>query len=178
MKITFTRSTNSMLFGRILTIGLYLWISFGADAAGKIAIDVELNPVGNFTAKAESVKGFAQKKVVKGAEVFEAKGISFKIDDLQSGVDLRDKHMKEQYFESKKFPLAIMKAARGQDGKFKAKLKVHGVEKIVSGKYDVSGSELTAKFEAKMSDFKIKNASYMGVGAADVVKVEVTLPVK
>jgi polyisoprenoid-binding protein YceI len=56
-------------------------------------------------------------------------------------------------------------------------LKLHGVEKPVSGTFDLSGSgaspKLAAKFAIKLSDFGIGIPSFAGVTMADEVAVTV-----
>jgi len=141
--------------------------------SGSLSFDIQLSPVGNFTAKAESLSG----SVAKKGDEYTAKKIVLKIADLNSGLELRDQHMKDDYFEVASHPTAELLAAKGKNGKFKAKMKIHGVTKVVGGTYEVSGSDLTAKFKTSLSAWKIKKAAYMGVGVLDEVEVVVKLPV-
>ena len=167
-----------MVFKKILSpmfFVLSVWILLCVDAiAGSVAFDVVLNPVGDFTARANTLAGSAMKK----GDVVMAKNIRFKLSDLQSGVELRDTHMKEKYLEVEKFPTAELVAAKGENGKFKAILKIRGKSNPVSGSYKISGSELTANFKTTLSAWGIPEASYMGVSVEDEVTVTVTLPVK
>jgi hypothetical protein len=162
-----------LLISKIIGLALALGGN-AARAGGKVSIDVQLNPVGNFTASADTVKGSAVKK---GEEVI-AKNITLNIDDLKSGVELRDDHMNKEYFESKKYPTATISVAKGKGGKFIANMLLRGKKNKISGTYTISGSTLTAKFKSKLSDWEIKKAAYMGVGVVDEVDVAVEIPVE
>ena len=148
-------------------------LTWAADK-GSVAIDIELQPTGSFTAHAETLPGAIEQQ----KDLLVAKNIVFSIADLSSGIELRDKHMKDEYFEVEKFPKATLKAAKGKKGKFVGILNVHGVDSKVAGTYKVSGNSLTALFKATLSQFKIKKAAYMGVGVTDEVNVTIKLPLK
>jgi polyisoprenoid-binding protein YceI len=92
------------------------------------------------------------------------------LNTIKTGIGLRDKHMRENYLETKKFPYAeftgIMDAipslSKGQSSDViaKGKFKIHGVERSISvpGKLTmVSENELQleAKFKLLLSDYKI-----------------------
>lgn len=143
-------------------------------AAAKVSLAVQLKPVGSFVAETNEVTGFATRK---GSE-FQASKVTLKIDSLKSGIELRDEHMINDYFEAKKFPFAEVVGARAANGKFKARMKMRGIERPISGRYTVSGNQLEASFKSKLSDWKIKKASYMGVGVVDQVAVTVLIPIK
>ncbi len=151
---------------------IFLFLAVPLLAFAGVEIDITLTPVGSFVAKTEKLSGTAQKK----GDLFSAKDLKIKIDDLNSGIELRDAHMKENYFETKKFPIAVLKSAKGKNGKFVGLLNLHGVDKKVSGTFEVNSSQIDATFKTRMSDFKIKKATYMGVGVKDEVTVKVKLP--
>ena len=143
-------------------------------AAGSVSIDVSLSPVGGFTAKSDKVEGFATKK----GDAFVAKNVTLKINSLNSDVELRDRHMNDNYFEVAKHPTAIVSAAKGQGGKFAAFLEIRKQKKKITGTYTVSGSKIVFKFKTALSDYNIKKANYMGVGVKDSVDVTVEIPIK
>lgn len=95
---------------------------------------------------------------------------------LDTGISLRDRHMKDKYLEVKKHPEAILTdfSTDGQ-GKFKGTLELHGVKKEIMGKYTLNGKDMDASFEVKLSDFEIKIPSFMGVTVAEIVTVKVKL---
>lgn len=120
------------------------------------------------------------------------KGVAeFSLDSLDTGIELRNQHMKEKYLQTKEFPLATLtltEAAVGDqfpqtlaiDGEkpFQGKLKLHGVEKDVSGKFSGKDGKISAKFQVKISDFGIDVPSYLGVTVTDTVDVTVELSLK
>lgn len=135
---------------------------------------VNLSPAGNFQAKTASVQGSAK---VTGDEV-KASNVKIPLNTLKTGIELRDKHMKEKYLETGTHPEAELVEATGKDGKGRGKLKIRGIEKEVSGTYKIiGGKEVEAEFPIKLSDYGITGIKYMGVGVKDDVKVTVTLPV-
>jgi polyisoprenoid-binding protein YceI len=147
---------------------------FQATAWSKVDIEITLTPVGSFTASAPKVKGAASKR----GDLVEAKNIELDIGSLNSGIELRDEHMKNDYFETKKYPKATLKSAKGKSGKFVGILSLRGQDKKISGTFKQNGSNIIAEFKTSLSDFNIKKASYMGVGVKNEVTVKVEVPVK
>ena len=156
----------------MLTNLLVCGLSFG----GQLEIRVRLNPAGSFTAKSDAlnVEGEFQ---VKG-DGFTAKKITLLLETLETGLSLRNEHMKKKYFEVVQYPKAWLVEAVGSQGKFKGKLVVHGVEKEIEGQYRFKDGILETNFSCRLSDFKIKEANYMGVGVEDEVSVYASLPIK
>ena len=111
----------------------------------------------------------------------------FKLDTLNTGISLRDSHMKEKYLEVAKHPEAQLKLQEVKDWSvekgeaqavpFKGSLTIHGVEKPVTGTVDIkkkdAGYSVVANFETKISLYAIDLPSYAGVTVADDVKVSV-----
>ena len=108
------------------------------------------------------------------------------IASFNTGIDMRDHHMKEKYLEVEKFPtatLAIKKATIGdtaslpKDIDFEGELTLHGVAQPVKGKAHVEkqGADFTftANFPVKITDHKIDIPTYGGIKIADEVTVEV-----
>lgn len=149
----------------------------GVDAVNPalphIQLHLKLSPTGSFTAESQqlTLKGVARKG--SGAAIQE---IVLPLDSLATGISLRDEHMKKRYFETQKHPIAVLKNIVADEGAFKAKLLIRGVEKEVEGEYEAKGAGVSAKFKTSLSDFKIPEAKYMGVGVEDEVEVEVVLP--
>jgi polyisoprenoid-binding protein YceI len=113
----------------------------------------------------------------------------YSLKELTTGIELRDRHMKEKYLEVEKFPEAIVKIekmelqdiSKAQDFKFDGKLTLHGVTKSVSGigSFDGLGQDkrTKAEFKIRLSDFAINIPSYVGITVAEDVhiKMELTL---
>lgn len=115
--------------------------------------------------------------------------LTFKMETLNTGIGMRDEHMKEKYLEVAKFPTAVLKikdmvlpdawtpqTAGLKDQAFKGTLTLHGVEKEVSGIVNVNNDMgANADFEIKISEFGISIPSYLGITVADTVRVRVNV---
>lgn len=110
----------------------------------------------------------------------------FKMDTLDTGIGLRNQHMKEKYLETAKYPygeLAVedvtgfkMEAPEGSFP-FKGRLTIHNVAKPVTGTVQVQkvgeALKIKAEFDTKVSYFSIPLPAYAGVALKDDVKVVV-----
>ncbi|MBY0383565.1 YceI family protein [bacterium] len=110
----------------------------------------------------------------------------FKMETLDTGIGLRNQHMKEKYLEVAKYPNSELKIEdvsgfkqESADGKyeFKGVLTVHGVAKPVTGQVTVKKVaevlQIKAEFDTKISYFSIPLPAYAGVALKDDVKVSV-----
>lgn len=156
----------------LFIFSILLTISANAQNTGAV-IDVKLSPAGSFKAETAKVKGHA----TKSGDTVTAENIEVDINSIKTGVDLRDKHLKERLL-SDKYPVAKLIKAEGKGGKGKATVEVKGIKKEVTGTYKVSGNTLQAQFKMSMTDLEIKDTKYMGVGAKDEVMVTITVPIK
>ena len=118
------------------------------------------------------------------------------VGDLTTGIDLRDKHMKEKYLEVSKFPEAsfnISKIALPADFMvqrkvfsaipFDGKIKIKNVEKDISGLADVDTTDgivikVSTEFKTQISQFQIDIPSYLGIKVADEVVVKTSMNLK
>lgn len=116
--------------------------------------------------------------------------ITLDLNNLNTGIDLRDKHMKEKYLQVnekdfanadlifKEFPIPIgwsVVDAKVGSWTFQATLRLHGVEKVITGTYAIGSNKLdtVAQFDVKLSDYGIEIPTYLGVRVADVVNITV-----
>jgi polyisoprenoid-binding protein YceI len=147
-----------------------------------------------FVAKANpgfmKIEGSSGAIAPKGVLHFTASDLSgefgFSLVALETGIELRDEHMKEKYLEVAKFPEAKLvlrpikqsgiAADKDFSGKFTATLTLHGMTKEVGGDFEYVGSEkkLQARFQLRVSEFGIDVPSWMGVTVTDTVDVSVT----
>jgi polyisoprenoid-binding protein YceI len=115
--------------------------------------------------------------------------LNFDLNSLDTGIELRDRHMKEKYLEVSKYPKAQLKIEnlkappeKSLDIPFTGLLTLRGVEKAISGTYSVTkngnDSKIEVSFPLKLTDFKIDIPSYMGITVAEEVTVEVASAVK
>lgn len=108
------------------------------------------------------------------------------LESLNTGIDLRDEHMKEKYLQTKEYPTAklnidsiALPAGFEQsyvainDQPFTGKLLLHGKEQIIEGLFSLNTDlELTANFSIKLTNFGIEIPTYLGINVADNVFIE------
>jgi polyisoprenoid-binding protein YceI len=110
------------------------------------------------------------------------------LQTLETGIGIRDRHMRENYLEVQKgpaFAVATLEDIRLErlDGKssLKATLLLHGERKEVSGMAELKQQDgrvrVQAQFPIRVSEFAIPKPSYLGVGVRDEIQVKVTMTV-
>ncbi len=130
--------------------------------------------------------------------------ISLPLASLDTGLEIRDEHMKKKYLEVEKAPQAILRfesfelpmdlekcLLSKEKSRFKGTLELHQVSRVIegdflltklvrlpsdsTGKSEIDRSEVVANFSLALSDFNIEIPSYMGIKVADRVEIEVKL---
>ena len=106
--------------------------------------------------------------------------VKLKLSALDTGIELRNHHMKEKYLEVEKFPEAELTIPSIEIGKkdevpWEGELSLHGKKKPVKGTATVDQKEktlgLSVSFDLKVTDFDIPVPSYLGIKVTDNVKV-------
>jgi len=125
---------------------------------------------------------------VKGNEVLVTGVANFTLNSLETGIQMRNEHMKKKYLETEKFPDAKLTLTQWKisaspqtdplslkDQTLQGVLFLHGVEKPVTGKINIERAGTTATFKAefdlKISDFNIAKPGFAGITMAEDVKV-------
>jgi polyisoprenoid-binding protein YceI len=150
-----------------------------ADQA-RVDLSFHLFPAGSFHAKTANISGGISKpQSVRGpsstGSVLNATNIVVDLKSLKTGIALRDRHLQE-YLETDKYPTAVLLEARGANGHGKGKIKIRNIVKEVNIEYKVVNKMAEGNFKINISDFKIKEPKYMGVGVDDEVEVNIVLP--
>ncbi len=151
--------------------------ALAAEQAPLLRFKVSLSPTGSFIAKSSQLQG----SVRASGKGYESGEVSIELMTLKTGIDLRDRHMIQNYFEAAKHPRAVVTGVSAQGGKFKAQLALHGKTRPIEGKYEYRGGPtgpnwIEATFTTRLSDFDIEEPSYMGVGVEDEVEVTALVP--
>lgn len=111
------------------------------------------------------------------------------LDEFTTGIELRDRHMKEKYLETAKYSEAwieIEKIELPEDFlnvkkvysavPFQGRMSLHGVEKPIKGVADIDTTKdlpsVSTEFKVLVSDFKIDVPTYLGIKVADEVTVK------
>jgi polyisoprenoid-binding protein YceI len=163
----------------VLSLSAVIAVAFAAHA--KFAAnggDVQFNATGPGGLK---ITGTTTQISVKedGANVV----VTVPLGNLDTGIALRNKHMKEKYLETDKYPnaeLVVAKSALKADGGGSATgtMKIHGKSKDVSFTYNAkkggSGIAVDGVAHINIKEFGVEVPSYLGV----TVKPEVDLNVK
>jgi polyisoprenoid-binding protein YceI len=160
------------MFMKIILLALMsIYSSF--SLAQTATADIKLRPAGSFKVTSKEVKGFAVKK----GDGYEAQNIVVGLKNVETGISLRDQHTRK-HLEVEKYPEAVLVSAKGQAGKGEGVIKIHGIEKKISGSYKIENEKMQASFPIKLSDFGLTGIKYMGVGVDDEAVVNVSLPIK
>lgn len=160
-----------------------------------VALVSTLAPAAPLAVKGASV-GFAAKAnvgmVIEGTTAAiavdeDAKNVTLTVSltSLTTGVELRDKHMKETYLEVPKFPeakLVIEKSclslpeAGEKSGECPGAFTLHGETKGVTVKYKASVAgksvDVDASFVANFLDHGVQEPKYMGIKVKPLVDVK------
>lgn len=154
--------------------------------SGEVVVLCPLTVGGSFEAKTRSLAG---QLAVDPAEPSRLIGeIAVDLASLDSGIGLRNTHMRDNYLEVGKGELyarAVLSdiVVKGDAASvtgatsFTGTLLVHGTRKPVSGQVRVTrtGSDvrIDASFPVNLPDFGIPEPRYLGVGVKDQVQVKV-----
>lgn len=110
------------------------------------------------------------------------------LNTLKTGIGLRDRHMRENYLETKKYPFAEFTGkiteeidlAVGESKKVnaKGKFKIHGVEREITvpgtlKRTDSNTLSLDSEFQLNLSDYNIDTPSVMFYELAEEQKVTI-----
>jgi polyisoprenoid-binding protein YceI len=207
------KNTSLRLFGRYFGLRAALLIIAAtagsvapgaAQAGAPLVLDLDhgkgavtFDAIGRPSALKIHAKGDAPKGRILVADGKANGTVTFKLDSLDTGIGMRNNHMKKRYLETEKYPeakltlkdLALPANYAATDFAasnlpFKGTLSLHGVDKPVEGKAKLArkGDELSieAGFPLKIEDFSIRSPSFAGVTMASEVNcaVAATAPFK
>lgn len=123
--------------------------------------------------------------------------IKMNLNDLETGISMRDKHMREKYLETQKegfqnaviqftkvnFPANFWASAKSGEFPFIGTLSLHGVKKEIQGNLKVEDKKIeslkgNAIFSIKLTDYGIQIPSFSGITVAENVDVQVNFSAK
>lgn len=156
---------------------------------GEIRIVCPLTVGGSFEGRSAAVSGtLAQPSPTSSTFAGE---VRLDLRTLDTGIELRNRHMKDNYLEVTKaagFEDAVLTELVLSDldptrpsgkARFTGQISVHGVRKPVSGAADIRVSGNTARVETKfpfrLPDHEIVSPRYLGVGVKDEIQILVSL---
>mgnify|MGYP001005030771 CR=1 FL=1 len=140
--------------------------------AHQLTLFVTLNPAGSFEATTAKLKGEVKKNPDNS---FSSEQLWVRIDDFDTGIELRTEHFKK-HLNMSQFPKITLKKIEAKDGKGKGTLSVNNVTQDIEFTYvEKNPTTIEATFKTKNSLFKLPSASYMGIGVEDEVKINATI---
>ncbi len=130
-------------------------------------------PIEEFEGVTSSIDGYLY---WEGEDLLNKSELYFEVDlnTLDTGIGLRNRHMRENYLETEKYPTthfkgAIVKAEKQEDGTYRVlvqgKMFIHGVERMKSIKgvltFNGTSMQIASDFDVKLSDYNIPIPSIM-----------------
>ena len=152
-------------------------------SGGDVTVVCPLTVGGSFEAKTKALSGDVAAAPQQPGGVDGA--LLVKLDTLETGIGLPDRHMRENYLEVGKgngYDVATLENIQIEkaDGKgtFHATLLLHGQKREVTGTSTVHRrsdgmTHVDAEFPLKVSEFAIPKPTYLGVGVRDEIQVKV-----
>jgi len=152
-------------------------------AGGDVTVVCPLTVGGSFEARTKALTGDVAPAPQQSGGIDGA--LLVKLDTLETGIGLRDRHMRENYLEVGKgngYEVATLENIQIEkaDGKgaFHATLLLHGQKRPVAGTSTVhkrgdGTTHVDAEFPLKVSEFAIPKPTYLGVGVRDEIQVKV-----
>jgi len=114
------------------------------------------------------------------------------LDSLDTGIELRNRHMKEKYLETARFPQAVLVVKRGEllvpaqgetkSGQAKGLLTLHGETREVVLRYRAERAaaqttKVTSQVKVNFKDFGVAVPSYMGITVKPDIDVDVSFEI-
>ena len=153
-------------------------------SSGEVTVMCPLTVGGSFEAKTKNLSGDVtpasdEQGAVRGA-------LKVELQTLETGISVRDRHMKSNYLEVEKgpeFSSATIDDIRVEklEGKtvFTGVLSLHGQKRKVTGAAELQQKDgkvrVQAQFSVKVSEFEIPAPTYLGVGVRDEIQIKVSL---
>lgn len=172
---------RAILFTTTFCLGNFSWAKTFTVESGEVKF-VAIGKPGFL-----KINGHSNQKAPEGEIQVSKEGLTAKfaiaISHFDTGISLRNEHMKEKYLEVQKFPEAQLKVAmplfkeeslhEKYEGDFAGELTLHGETRPVQGKlsFEPVAKMAKASFAIKVSDFKIDVPKYMGVTVSETVDV-------
>lgn len=112
---------------------------------------------------------------------------TFDLSSLDTGIALRNEHMKDKYLEVGKYPVATIRfqdvpAKEGAEQTVPAEMELHGVKKPITLeatlKPDGEKKLASASFKFKLTDYQIEIPTHLGITIADEVSVTIESTLK
>ena len=157
--------------------------------SGDVQVRCRMTVGGSFNAVTSSLSGTLQPGSPDGGDY--AGGLRVDLATFDTGIDLRDSHLRDNYLEvarGPEFRHAVLSgivlddplpaSAGRHETAFSGTLSLHGVERAVEGEAELrrrdGRMQVEATFSISLEAFDIPPPRYLGVGVRDTVEITVT----
>lgn len=172
----------------VMTPALSYGGTWTIDSANSRAGFVAIGSPGflRITGEGGHVSGNATSTTPSGAKEQVTGTFEVNLSELTTGMSLRDRHMKEKYLETGKFPVATLTIdalslpadSSEQSSEFTGMLTLKGVTKKITGQAKLAristGIKVDANFAVNLNDYPVGVPSWLGVTVAEKVDIEVS----
>ena len=158
-------------------------------ASGEVKVRCRLTVGGSFNIVTTALSGTLQPSTPDGTDY--AGELRVDLTTLDSGIDLRNSHLRDTYLEVERgpeFQSAVLSSivlddplaagASRHETEFAGMLALHGVQLPVSGEAELrrrdGQMQVEATFSISLDAFDIPPPRYLGVGVRDTVEITVT----
>ncbi len=176
----------SILILSVIVYGQEYQVDKAAENSVKFISDA---PIEDFEGITDKIDGYLYLPPDNDPESSE---IYFEVDlrTLDTGIGLRNQHMRENYLETDKYPYAVfegkVESLSSEDDtiyvEIEGKMKIHGTTKDfpISGKMikTQKGFFVTSLFDVKLTDFNIDVPKFMFLKIDETMKLEVKFYLK
>jgi polyisoprenoid-binding protein YceI len=158
-------------------------------AQGEVRVVCPMTIGGSFEAKTLSLAGTLV--VTTGRPAAFTGELSVDLRSLDSGIGLRNDHLRDEYLEVGKgegFDKAVLSGIHLGDAdaetfqgrtRFSGNFALHGAKQPIAGQAEIrrdpAGVHVEASFPVTLADYGISKPQYLGVGVKGVVQVRVSL---
>lgn len=140
-------------------------------------------PIEDFEGVTNIIDGYI---FFEGEDLLNKSDLHFEVDlrKVDTGIGLRNRHMRENYLHTDKYPLAvykgkIVKADKKSDNNYNVevdgKMTIHGVTKPLKLKGTLSRNDkslnIKSNFEIKLTDYKIEVPKFMFLKISEVMRL-------
>jgi hypothetical protein len=160
-----------VLYFKMITSLSLLLMSFSLFAGIKIQVD--LSPAGSFEITSPRFRGNVQRE----GSGLSAKQLRVAVRSLVTANELRDGHLHDK-LNAEKHPQIIVTNAVASGGKGTAEIEIAGIKKPLEFTYTESSGAANVRFQIDLKDFNITGINYMGVGVRDIIKGQVSVPIR
>lgn len=183
MNTTFFAAALAVLLATTNVVAAGTW----SVEQGAVRVICPMTIGGNFNANTTALKG-ALTAGADGSGVFDG-SLTVDLRTLDTGIDLRNSHLRENYLEVDKGPAFESATLSAIDVKgfteestetrttFAGLLMLHGVSRRITGAAEIrreaEGVRVKASFDVVLADYGIAKPRFLGVGVKDVVHVQI-----